>query len=215
MARPCDEGCLIDQPTLARFGLTTEMIRTAITFVHETLDMIDGPLLEKGGRRLADLLELANLSAIIGNLFRVGIVSASHGNFAVNRPHTYPDLLAVAEGCKDIEIKVALEGNQPKGHLAKPGPHLTLRYVLGGADGSFLRGKENRGSVAWGWEVREGSLLKKHFRISNPKGDSGKTAVVGAQGMSALKFVYGDLTLCPLSDRNAARASIAALVRRD
>ena len=49
------------------------------------------------------------------------IVKASNGVFRKNGPHKYPDLLADRLDAANVEIKVALEDNKPKGHLAKPG----------------------------------------------------------------------------------------------
>lgn len=167
--------------------------------------------LRPAGERLSELVELANLSAIIGNLYRGGIVRTSKGRFEANAPHTYPDLLGRGPGCKDVEIKVALENNKPKGHLIKPGPHLTLRYVLGDADGKHQRGKDSRGKVPWIWEVRVGSLKDNHFNFSNTEGDSGKTAVINAEGMKALQLVYCDLDRCPLSPSGAAYREAASL----
>ena len=95
-------------------------------------------------------------------------------------------------------IKVALENNKPKGHLVKPGPHLTLRYVLTNEDGVYIRGKEFRGTVPWIWEIKIGELSESHFNFSNTAGDSGKTAVINAAGMNALTTVFFDRTRCPL-----------------
>ena len=139
----------------------------------------------------------ANLSAIIGNLYRVGIVHSSDGRFLANTPHTFPDLRSQRADCKHVEIKVALETNNPKGHLPKPGPHLIVRYVLCDENGIYKRGKENRGDVPWIWEIRVGTLKRKHFNVSNTAGDSGKTAVVSRDGMEALQVVYSDLERCP------------------
>lgn len=199
MSRVCNEKYLAHQPSLDQFGLSIDMIGTSITYVYEILDSIDGKLIDAGGERLSELVELANLSSIIGNLYRGGIVRTSKGRFEANAPHTYPDLLGRGTGCKDIEIKVALENNKPKGHLIKPGPHLTLRYVLGDANGRYQRGKASRGKVPWIWEVRVGYLKDNHFNFSNTEGDSGKTAVINAAGMEALQLVYCDLERCPLS----------------
>ena len=73
--------------------------------VHEVLDRIDNTLLDATAERLAQIVELANLSAIVGNLYRRGVVNASHGMFAANAPHTYPDLLGVAPGRSDLEMQ--------------------------------------------------------------------------------------------------------------
>lgn len=182
-----------------QFGLSAAMVTSAVDFVYDTLDRIDRELLSAADLRLSQMLELANLSAIIGNLFRAGVCHNSDGFFAANRPHTYPDLVAKNAQCSDIEIKIALENNKPKGHLAKPGPHIIVRYVLCDENGKFTRGKENRGTVPCIWEVRVGSLAKRHFNISNTEGDSGKTAVINAEGMDALRIVYFDAARCPLA----------------
>lgn len=211
MSRVCNESYLAHQPSLDQFGLSIDVVGRSVTYVYEILDSIDGKLIEAGGERLSELVELANLSAIIGNLYRGGIVRTSKGRFEANAPHTYPDLLGRGRGCKDIEIKVALENNKPKGHLIKPGPHLTLRYVLGDADGKHQRGKGRRGNVPWIWEVRVGILRDRHFNFSNTTGDSGKTAVINAEGMKALQLVYCDLDRCPLSPSGAAYREAATL----
>lgn len=200
---------LRDCAELDRFGMTPNMVGGAVDFVYDRMDVIDSTLLDGGGDRLSQLVELANLSAIIGNLFRGGIVKSSKGKFAPNGPHKYPDLLGKGVGCVDIEIKVALEDNKPKGHLVKPGPHLTVRYVLGPEDGRYVRGQ--RGVVAWIWEVRAGVLQCEHFNCSNTAGDSGKTAVFNAAGMQALKVVYADLDRCPLSASGAAYAELTRM----
>jgi hypothetical protein len=210
MARKAHENNVVANRGQLPFGLKPGVIPEAIDYVYEVLDRIDATLIDAGSDRLSQLVELANLSAIVGNLFRAGITRASKGAFKANRPHTYPDLLGVREGCRDIEIKVALENNKPKGHLVKPGPHITIRYVLTNADGTFVRGKSNRGNVVGIWEIRVGALTKKHFGFSNTKGDSGKTAVINAKGMEALALVFCDLKFSPLSPKG--RAYQAALV---
>ena len=198
VVRVCDKKFLRHQSVLDRLGLTVDIIEQSVNHVHSVLDSIDEKLMEGGGERLSELVELANLSAIIGNLYRGAVVRVADGRFSANAPHTYPDLLAKKPGCVDIEIKVALETNKPKGHLVKPGPHLIIRYVLCDLDGRFTRGKTSRGKVPWIWEVRVGELINDHFRVSNTDGDSGKTAVVTSAGMAALEVVYQDLERCPV-----------------
>ena len=91
--------------------------------------------------------------------------------------------------CADhhVEIKVSLEKNAPKAHLAKEGLYLTFRYILGDIDGNL---GDVRGDVAWIWEVRFGYLRAEHFNVSSTDGDSGKTAVVNKSGMEQLKILY-------------------------
>lgn len=198
-----DMGRLRPGPVANQFGITPSDITGGVRFLYETLDAIDEKLTAGGGAHLAELLELANLSAIVGNLFRAGLVNSSAGRFGSNTPHTYPDVLGLLPQATAFEIKVALENNKPKGHLIKPGPHLTLRYVLGGRDGNYQRGKQFRGETVWIWEIRVGMLLEAHFNFSNTVGDSGKTAVINAGGMAALEPVYFDRQRCPLSPQGA------------
>ena len=202
-------GFIIPHGRLKEFGLDAAMIRKAIQYTHDIIDRIDKTLTETNvGNKLATLVELANLSAIIGNLFRSGISEASNGAFKANKPHTFPDLLACSPNARDLEIKVALETNKPKGHLIKPGPHLIVRYILAKENGAYIRGRKLRGDVVWIWEVKVGSLEPAHFSFSNTQGDSGKTAVINAEGMKSLVPVFIDPVRCPyaLADKYAAEA---------
>ena len=196
---PALHGRFLSHERLGEFGLGLGVLRSSVEYAHDVLDQIDKTLIEAGRDRLASLIELANLSAIVGNLIRGGVSKASHGVFEANTPHKFPDLLARSSNAKDIEIKVALETNKPKGHLVKPGPHLTVRYVLGDENGKYVRGTDNRGHVVWIWEIRVGNLEECHFSFSNTKGDSGKTAVINSSGMDALFPVFLDLPKCPYS----------------
>lgn len=209
-ARVVRESDVKRRPELAEFGLGAPMIASAITYTYAVLDAIDERMAEFGEPRLSQLLELANLSSVVGNLFGRGLARSSRGKFERNRPHAYPDLLARAVGCEDVEIKVALETNNPKGHLAKPGPHLTVRYVLGGPAGEFDR--NHRGEVVWIWEVRVGKLAAIDFNLSNTPGDSGKTAVLNAAGMAKLALAYVDLDRCPYSPRGRSYKTIRLIV---
>ena len=204
-------GRFIGHDFLREIGLGLEVLRSAVEYSHDVLDRIDSTLIEAGRDRLASLIELANLSAIVGNLIRGGVSSASNGIFIANSPHKYPDLIATSLDASDIEIKVALESNNPKGHLVKPGPHLTVRYVLGDRRGRYCRGYDNRGDVVWIWEMRVGMLRDEHFSFSNTKGDSGKTAVINKRGMNALFPVFLDLSKCPYSPRGTVAPALARL----
>jgi hypothetical protein len=189
----------VNTHTVSSSGLTSDIIAAGIGYVYEILDAIDEKLISGGAFRLASMIELANLSSVVGNLLGSGIVRAAEGIFRRNRPHAYPDLLAKHQKAFDIEIKMALETNKPKGHLAKEGYYLTCRYVLGDEQGNYIGGKENRGEVVWIWEIRFGYLNEGHFNLSNTRGDSGKTAVVNAEGMKELEILFCDLDRCPYS----------------
>jgi len=186
-------------------GLTANMLVGGVAHAHGILDMIDTKLVSESGERLSSMIELANLSSVVGNLLGAGIAKASDGLFKRNGPHKYPDLLAQKPPAKDVEIKVALETNKPKGHLAKAGYYVTCRYVLCDEAGAYTHGKDRRGSVVWIWEIRCGYLETKHLNLSNTAGDSGKTAVLNTEGLAALQVVYCDLTMCPFSLRSKLR----------
>lgn len=177
-------------------GLLPSVLESGVNEVYNTLDMIDEPLLASTGVRLAGVVELANLSSIIGNILANGIVRNCGCAFTRAAAHTYQDLRACGPGTENIEIKMALEKNMPKGHLSKPGHYLTCRYVLGAADAHFDRNV--RGDVVWIWEIRLGYLEPSDFSVSNTMGDSGKTAVVTSSALrDKLRLLYLDPRFVP------------------
>lgn len=179
-------------------GLTPEMLVRGVENTYRLLDQIDVPLLEADGLRLTGLVELANLSSIVGNLLAVGIINACDGAFVRAGAHKYQDLRGHPDrkDSENIEIKVALEDNSPKGHLAKAGFYLTCRYILGDQNGRY--DKDKRGDVVWIWELRFGELDEDDFSISNTPGDSGKTAVVKTAALKTkMHQVYFDRAFCP------------------
>lgn len=206
-------GLFIDAPILNDAGLTIEILKKSIVNTHNILDDIDEKLLNVGVGRMSQLVELANLSSMIGNILGAGIEKFSNGKFQKNRPHKFPDILAIDPQCKDIEIKMALEKNQPKGHLAKAGHYLIFRYVLINNNLGFQHNK--RGDIAEIWEARFGYLEESYFNLSNTAGDSGKTAVINKEGMEALKIVYIKLENCPYTLRSPTYKKYKSLFNND
>lgn len=178
-------------------GLTLSQLKTAIEASYTTLDIIDFQLTSRNLPPIERLVELANFSSMIGNILGSELASTSNGLYKRNKPHTYPDLIPLKKPAREIEIKVALETNKPKGHLPKAGTYMTFRYVLGGRSGDFSRGKLNRGDTAWIWEVRVGNLSLNDFALSNTAGDSGKTAVIKTASLYQMKVVYRNTKLNP------------------
>lgn len=178
-------------------GLEETWIPSAIEATHATLDRIDEQLVNTGSLPLAEVVELANLSAIVGNLLRSALEANSRGVYKSNAPHTFPDLVSQSGTPQGLEIKIALEGNMPRGHLPKPGAHLICRYVLAERDGTYSRG--HRGNVVWIWEARLGELTEDDFNTSNTPGDSGKTAVISAEALYRLTCVYYDWRFRPIA----------------
>lgn len=188
---------LNEERLLELTGLETSAIRSAVEYVYDTLDLIDTELIARGSEPISGLVELANLSSMIGNLVGAGVAEASNGLYIRNRPHAFPDLVPQRADLPDLEIKTALESNSPKGHLPKEGVYLTFRYGLGGPNGEYTRGKDGRGRTAWVWEVRVGHLGLDDFSISNTEGDSGKTAVIKTESFKAMPVVLFDPRFFP------------------
>lgn len=180
-------------------GLKPQMLLMAIQEAYNTVDLIDAELTTKGLVPISKLVELANLSSMLGNIIGGTIAEASDNLYARNKPHHYPDLLPLApsKGAVDLELKMALEKNRPKGHLPKAGTYISFRYVLGSKDGSYTKGKENRGDTVWIWEVKVGEIKEEDFDLSNTEGDSGKTAVIKTKVFNEMPLVYFDEKYCP------------------
>jgi transcriptional regulator with XRE-family HTH domain len=198
--------CLHEDEIRRRVGLECDWVSGAIEATYATLDSIDERLTQVGSPVLAKLVELANLSAMIGNILGAGLASASRGLYVRNRPHAYPDLIPTDKALPPIELKMALETNTPKGHLPKAGLHVTFRYVLGDRDGNYSIGKDHRGDTAWIWEARLGELAEGDFSFSNTEGDSGKTAVIKSTSFDEMPVVYYDEMKCPYKRGRKPRA---------
>ena len=175
---------------IATIGIDAGTLLDAIDSCYQTLDTIDEQLIGKGSIPIAHLVELANLSSMVGNMVGGGIADCSNGLYARNRPHTYPDLLPQKAPAVDLELKMAIETNKPKGHLPKAGTYITFRYVLGDKQGNYIRGKDKRGDTVWIWEVKVGYLSEEDFSCSNTEGDSGKTAVIKTEKHNTMHLVY-------------------------
>lgn len=183
-------------------GLSVDALRSALLECYQTLDTIDEQLAVHGAEPISRLVELANLSSMIGNLLGAGLADASNGLYVRNRPHAYPDLIPQDGRHADLEIKVALEKNKPKGHLPKAGNYITFRYVLCNDDGVYTKGKENRGPRVFIWEIKVGAIKEADFDLSNTEGDSGKTAVIKTKVFNDMALVYFDPDLLPYSSRS-------------
>lgn len=176
---------------------TPALLKGSIQHTYETLDMIDQNLVNRGSQKLSSLVELANLSSIVGNLLGAGCAEHSNGIYYRNKPHTYPDLVATDKSLPGIEIKTALLKNSPKGHQPKPGYYLTYRYCLTDENGHRNIGEEDFWDTVTIWEVKMGYLSKEDFSCSNTEGDSGKTAVIKTASLNKMPLLYFDSSLVP------------------
>jgi len=184
---------------MALTGLSGAMLLAALEKTYATVDLIDAQLLRAKSPPLALTVELANLSSMLGNILGAAIADRSAGLYKYNGPHKFPDLLPQKPPACDLEIKVALETNRPKGHLPKPGMYLTVRYVLGDRQGRHTIG--TRGDTIWIWEMKTGKLKPGDFANSNTAGDSGKTSVVKTAAFHAMDVVFLDERFIPHKPR--------------
>jgi transcriptional regulator with XRE-family HTH domain len=197
-ARHIDAALLRNSTAFQQYtGVPSAALQAAIQGCYHTLDMIDDQLVSRGSLPMGQLVELANLSSMIGNLVGGCLADESGGLYQRNKPHHDPDLLPLTTDASPLELKVALETNKPKGHLPKPGRYITFRYVLGDRQGNYGRGKAGRGTTVWFWEVKVGDIRTEDFAVSNTEGDSGKTAVVRTAVFNAMPVVYFDPKYCP------------------
>lgn len=208
------DGCA-NANVLREIGFSHQQLADALNGTMRLMDSIDATLISDGVEPLCQIVELANLSSMIGNVLGAELAKASNGLYVRNGPHKFPDLVSNHINAVDsgIEIKMALNTNTPKGHLAKEGYYLTCRYLLVDNEGKPCIGKKDRPKAARPviWELRTGYLIEEHFNISNTAGDSGKTAVINAEGMEALKVVYVDLESFPGSKRGPRYKAYQAL----
>ena len=184
-------------------GFSTDILRDAIRHCYQTLDTIDEQLTAHETEPISRLVELANLSSMIGNLLGTGLAKASNELYIRNKPHRHPDLISQNRQYADLEIKIALEKNKPKGHLPKAGNYITFRYVLCNDAGVHKKGKDHRGIYVFIWEVKAGTLTKADFDISNTVGDSGKTAVIKTDVFNQMPLIYFDPELLPYSSKSS------------
>jgi transcriptional regulator with XRE-family HTH domain len=195
-------------------GLNQECLRRAMQGCYQTLDTVDFQLAMHNTPPIAKLVELANISSMIGNLLGGQIATCSNGLYIRNRPHAFPDLLPIPPHGLNMEIKIALETNTPKGHLPKRGTYMTFRYVLCEKSGKYTRGKDNRSDTAFLWEGRVGALTSRDFAVSNTEGDSGKTAVIKTSAFNSMTVFYFVPELLPYSAKRATKYPITAPIKR-
>lgn len=191
-----------EEKLIETVGITGASLLEAVNSCYQTLDTIDYQLMTKGTPPMAQLVELANLSSMVGNMLGGGIAEYSKGLYARNRPHAYPDLLPLLSPAVNLELKMALETNKPKGHLPKAGTYITFRYILGDKDGNYNRGKDKRGDTVWIWEIKVGYVREEDFSCSNTAGDSGKTAVIKTPVFNNMHLVYYVPQHLPYSPKN-------------
>lgn len=175
-------------------NINVDLIFNAVQHIYNIYDILDQQIYIGCGYHFADIVDTTDISTLMGNLLAFGMVDNSDGLFKLNKPKKFPDLLSQDLDVPDIEIKVTLENNKPKGHLPKSGYYLICRYVLCDENGKY---DGNRGYIPSIYQIRFGSINDLNFNIRSTTGDSGKTASVNWRGMMKLKVIYEDGSILP------------------
>jgi hypothetical protein len=173
--------------------LSNEALQVAVDNSLNQIEMFDLMMRESAGESLVSMMEMANISSMFGNFLAMNI-SQGEG-YIKNAPHTFPDLVAVDQKkVKDIEIKVSLERNLPKGHLPKAGEYLICRYSLVDESGVL---RQERGEHMGIYEIRFGYLGLEDFNLSSTANDSGKTATIKTESLRQMGLLYFNPLLDP------------------
>ena len=173
--------------------LSNDTLQVAVDKSLEQIEMFDSMMRESAGESLVSMMEMANISSMFGNFLAMNI-SQGEG-YIKNAPHTFPDLVAVDQKkVKDIEIKVSLERNLPKGHLPKAGEYLICRYSLVDESGVL---RQERGEHMGIYEIRFGYLGLEDFNLSSTANDSGKTATIKTESLRQMGLLYFNPLLDP------------------
>ena len=206
-------GRWIDAPCLRYMGCHLSVLRAAVLHVHMSLARLDQVLWSSSSLTLCQTVERATVSALIGNIFRAGIVKASSRDFYENSPYRHPDLLSRRSGCKNIEIKVACGRNNPKAHSICPGFFLFLRYAVLESERYTSTSDESRGSRAWIWALRAGFLNPRHFKIYMMKNGAPSVVCVNKSGVNALQPIFLNPQRCPYAVGSRLREELLAEMR--
>jgi len=90
-SRLADRECIESDVALREVtGVTADTIMPAINDAYFTLDLLDRELAKNGSPPLARLVELANLSSMLGNVLGAGSSRHSKGLYVWSGPHKVP-----------------------------------------------------------------------------------------------------------------------------
>lgn len=195
--RPADRTHLGECSQLSVMtGLSGDAIARAVEFAYRKLDLIDEQMRASGSRPIVGLVELPDLSSLVGDLFAAGVARASNGLYVQNGPDHYPSLLPLRQGFPELEVATALETDRPTSGSGKAGLYLTSRYVLADRDGTYTRGKDSRGDTVAVWEIRFGELGDGDFHVAGTRTGNG-SAKLRKEALDRMELVYYDPALLP------------------
>ena len=193
--RQLEPAHLGESPHLeAATGLTAAAIARAVEIAYRKLDLIDEQMRASGSRPIVELIDIAELSSLMGNLLSAAVARASNGLYVQNGPDHSPNLLPVRQGLPELEVATALETERPTGAARKAGLHLVLRYVLADRSGAYTRGADSRGDTVAVWEIRFGNLSEGDC-ISSARANG--RAQLKKAALERMELVYYDPALLP------------------
>ena len=190
----------------AATGLTAATVARAVEIAYRKLDLIDEQMRASGSRPIVDLVELPELSALLGNLLSAAVARASNGLYVQNGPDHSPNLLPVRQGLPELEVATALETERPAGGARKAGLHLVLRYVLTDRTGAYTRGEDSRGDTVAVWEIRFGDMSEADYTGS---ARANGTARLKKEALDRMELVYYDPALLPYARATGVYAAYA------
>jgi transcriptional regulator with XRE-family HTH domain len=189
----------------AATGLTAATVARAVEIAYRKLDLIDEQMRASGSRPLVELIELPELSALMGNLLSAAVARASNGLYVQNGPDHSPNLLPVRQGLPELEVVTAPETERPAGGMRKAGLHLVIRYVLADRTGAYTRG--SRGDTVAVWEIRFGELGDADY-TGGARPTNGR-ARLKREALDRMELVYYDPALLPYARATGVYATYA------
>jgi transcriptional regulator with XRE-family HTH domain len=193
--RQLEPAHLGESPHLeAATGLTAATVARAVEVAYRKLDLIDEQMRASGSRPIVALIDLPELSSLMGNLLSAAVARASNGLYVQNGPDHSPNLLPVRQGLPELEVATALETERPTGAARNAGLHLVLRYVLADRSGAYTRGEDSRGDTVAVWEIRFGDLTEADYTGS---ARANGRARLKKEALDRMELVYYDPALLP------------------
>jgi transcriptional regulator with XRE-family HTH domain len=180
----------------ATTGLTGGTVARAVEIAYRKLDLIDQQMRASGSRPIAGLVDLPDLTELVGDLLSAGMARASNGVYLQAGPEHWPRLQPLRQGLPELEVAAALETDRPTGRPGTAGVFLVFRYVLADRSGAFTRGQDARGDTVAVWEIRFGALGEEDFHVTGTRTGAG-TARLRRGALDRMELVYYDPALLP------------------
>jgi transcriptional regulator with XRE-family HTH domain len=180
----------------ATTGLTGGTVVRAVEIAYRKLDLIDEQMRASGSRPIAGLVDLPDLTELVGDVLGAGLARASNGLYVQNGSEHSPPLQPLQHGLPELQLAAALETDRPAGPTETAGTCLVFRYVLADRSGAFTRGQDSRGDTVAVWEIRFGALGQEDFHVTGTRAGA-RTARLRRDALDRMELVYYDTALLP------------------